>query len=82
MECVEAAISALVADECNRVLGQELSAEEEAALADVVREAKNKELGEWKSSRVSRPLKAGDFGKSAADTRQVLPRKMVEGAGD
>ena len=44
MEGVGAAISAVVADECNRVLGQELSEEEEAAHADLVRDAKGEEL--------------------------------------
>ena len=41
---VEAAISAWVADDCNRVLGQVLSEQEGVARAYLVREAKVKEL--------------------------------------
>ena len=42
---VEAAISVWVADESNRVLGQELPEEEEVAHADLVRAEKEKALG-------------------------------------
>ena len=72
------AISAWVARDCDRVLGQELS-EEEAAHPEVVRGAKGKEQEAWKSFGVLTPLRAGDFGKSAADTRRVLTWKTVEG---
>ena len=64
---------------CNRVLGQELSEAEEAVNEDLVRAAEEKELDAWKSFAVFEPIKAGDLGKSAADTRWVLAWKTVEG---
>ena len=50
---VEAAISAWVANERNRVFDQELSAEEEVARADLARAAKDRELDAWESFGVS-----------------------------
>ena len=44
-EGLEAAVSAWVADERNRVSGQELPEEEAAAHAELVQEAEKKELG-------------------------------------
>ena len=64
-----------MADGCNRVLVRELSEEEGAAHAELVRKAENKELGAWESFGVSKPLKAVDFGKSAVDARWVLTRR-------
>ena len=69
---MESAISAWVADKCDRVPGQELSEVEEAAHAHLVREAEGKEPGAWDSFGVSERLTAGDSGKSAVDTRWVL----------
>ena len=39
---------ASVADECNRVSGQDLSEEEEAVRADLVRTPEDEELDKWK----------------------------------
>ena len=47
VEGVDGAISASVADECNRILGQELTLEEEAAHADLVEAGKPRELETW-----------------------------------
>ena len=77
VEAVEAAFSAWVADECARVLGRELSEEEEALHAPFVREARGKELGEWRPFKGSKPLRAGDVGRSAVDTLWVPTWKMV-----
>ena len=55
---------------CSRVLGLELSEEEEAAHADLVREARGE---------VFEPLKGGGVGETAVDARWVLTRKMVDG---
>ena len=50
---VEAANSGRVAGECNRILGQELSAKEEKMHADVVMETRVKKLDAWETCRVS-----------------------------
>ena len=65
----EAATAVWAPDECNRVLGQELSEEEEALHAYLVREAKGKELDSSKSFKVPRPSIAGDVGKAAVYTQ-------------
>ena len=45
----EAAVSARMARECNRIPGQELPKEENTVHADLVRAAKEKDLEAWKS---------------------------------
>ena len=57
-----------MADESNRVSGQELSEEKGAARADLVRETKVTEPDAWKSFKVLKPLRMGDVGKTAVDT--------------
>ena len=68
---MEAAFPLLVADECSRVSGQELSEADEVAHADLVRGTKGKELDAWESFRVFKSPKAENVGKTAADTRCV-----------
>ena len=75
---VEAATSARVADECNRISGQEPSGDEETAHADIVWEAKVQEPDSWKSFKVFKLLRTGDVDKTAVDTRRVLTRKTSE----
>ena len=69
---LEAAISARVADEYNRVLGRGSTEGGETAHANLVREAEAKWPDAWKSSQVSNPLRAGDVGKPAVGIRWVL----------
>ena len=47
VEGSDEAASAWVADECNRVLGQELTVEEEMACEELVHEGKMRELDAW-----------------------------------
>ena len=76
---MKAAISAWVADECNRVLGRKLSEGGEVLHADLVRDARVKELDAWGSSKVLKLLKAGNARNTAVDTRWVLRWKTVDG---
>ena len=76
---MEAAPSAWIADECNRVLGEELTEEKEKAHSDLVREAKGRGLGARKSFEVPKPLRAGDAGKTAVGSQWVSTLKTVKG---
>ena len=78
-EGLEAAISACVATECNRELGQKLSKEDEKLHADFARAAKVQELGDWTSFKVSKPPKAGDVKDTVMDTRWVPTWEKAEG---
>ena len=60
-------------------MSQELSEGGEMAHADLVRDAKVKELDAWKLFKVFKPLRAADVNKTAADTRRAFTWKMVEG---
>ena len=66
---MEAAISACVADEYNRVSSQKLPEGGETAHAVVVREGKGKEPGAWKPLKVFKSLKVGEVGQPAIDSR-------------
>ena len=79
VEGVDGAISAWVADECNRVLGQELSQEEDEMRADLAREGKRRELEAWGEFDAFSPLSACKVQKQLVDTRWALTWKMVEG---
>ena len=57
MEGADVAVSALVADECNRVRGQELSPEEEDRPAELDLAAKIEEVDAWKEFDVFEPQK-------------------------
>ena len=77
MEGGGAAISARVADECSRALGQKSSEEGERAHADLILGAKAREVDGWKSFQVFNRLRAGDVIGTAVDTRRPLAWEMV-----
>ena len=52
---VNGTASALVADECGRVLGQELSPGEEERHAELAQAAKAEELDNWEKFDISNP---------------------------
>ena len=78
-EGVDGVISAWVADECNRILGQELPREAEEMRADLANEGKRRELAARDKFDVSSPLRACKVQTQIVQTRWVLTRKMVEG---
>ena len=65
------AASAWVADECNRVLGQELSAEEELSCKELAHEGKMRELEAWKKFKVFSSVNESDISKTVIDSRWV-----------
>ena len=79
MEGGDGAASAWVADERNRVLGQELSPGEEEQHAELVQAAEIKELDAWKKFDFREPRQTGKVSRQIAQTRWVLTRKMVDG---
>ena len=68
-----------MADARNRVSGRKMSKAEEAVHADLVCEAKGKGLDAWEPVNEFKPIKAGEAGKTAVDTRRVLLWEMVGG---
>ena len=74
------ALSAWVAEECNRVSGQELTEAEERVRADLAQRAKERELEAWGRFKGLPPAKMGAKSKEMADTRWVLAWKEVGGA--
>ena len=81
VEGVDGAISAWVADECNRISGQDLTPEEEEVHADSVEAGKLREPEEWEKFDVSPPHEACKVKKQIAQTRWVLNWKRVGGKG-
>ena len=79
VEGVDTAISAWVADECNRVLGKELTDDEVSSHPALAQDAKIKELLAWNTFKVFNPVMATEVNKKVVDTRWVLTWKMVEG---
>ena len=77
VEGADGAISAWVADECNRVLGKELPQEEEKRQAALVHEGKRQELEAWEKFEVFLPLHECKVQKQMVDTRWVTTWKMV-----
>ena len=73
-------LSAWGAGECNRVLKQELTEEEERLHAALARMAPGRELDPWKQFEVLSPVKTSSRQKGVADTRWVLAWKEVEDA--
>ena len=73
------AISAWVADECNRIAGQKSTLEEEAARADSEEAGKLRELEAWRKIDVFPPDAACKVQKQIAQTRRVLTWEMAEG---
>ena len=78
MEGLDDAISAWVADECNRVPGQEPSQEEEEMHADLVNKGKQREPEAWEKFDEFSPLSARKVQKQIVQTRWVLTWKMKE----
>ena len=71
--------SAWVSEECDRILGQELTGREERAFSDTVQKAGAKELESWEHFRVLSPVQPGAYPKDLVDTHWVLNWKEVEG---
>ena len=70
-------LSACVAEERNRVSGQELTEEEGRSHGDLARNANERELGAWRQFKVSLPVGMGAQSEGMVDTRWVLTRKEV-----
>ena len=68
-----------MADERNRISGQELTPEEEARRADLAQAGKSRELEAWEKFDVSSPREVGEEQKQIVQTRRVLTRKMADG---
>ena len=66
---MDGAISAWVADERNRILGQELTPREEDMHADLVKAGKSRELEAWEEFDVFSPREAGKVQKQIVPTR-------------
>ena len=69
---LDAALSAWVANECDRVLGQELTAQDERLFAVEVSQAKGVELEAWRSFKVLSPIYSSEASKPAIATRWAL----------
>ena len=74
-----AAASAQEAEVCNKILGRELTPEEEEKFVKEVDAAKRRELDAWSHFRVFSPCAPAKCTKSVVGTRWVLTWKMVEG---
>ena len=79
IEDVDGAISAWVADECDRILRQELTLEEAEVHANLATAGKQRELADWREFDVFSPHEACKAQKQIVQTRWVLTWKMVEG---
>ena len=79
VEGVDGAISAWLADECNRLLGQALSLDAEKMHADLVCERKLREMAARKQVGVYTQRNACHVSKKIAQTRRVFTWKMVGG---
>ena len=75
VEGADGAISAWVADACNRVLGQELPQEEGGMHAELAHEGKRRELEDWEKFQAFLPLHACKVQKQLVETRCVLTWK-------
>ena len=76
---MDGAISEWVADECNRILGQELPREPEAMHADLAEARKQRKLAAWGEFDDISPQNACHVQKQIIQSRWVLTRTMVEG---
>ena len=79
IEGTEAALTAWVAAQCERPLGQELSSVDELRLAKEVEAAKCRELDAWCKFQVSSPVPRTTVTKDVVETRWVLLWKALEG---
>ena len=82
MERVHAAISARVADKCSRVLGQELTEEEEQMHGDLVSAAEERGFNAWKKSKGFQSLRGRASSKSIVDACRAPSSKMVDAKED
>ena len=71
--------SGWVAEECYRVLGQELSEEAGKVHVKLARDAKTKELDAGKQFKVPNSLQAGSISDSVVSTRWALTWRMADG---
>ena len=72
-------VSAWVAGECNRILGQELTVDEELTSQELAREGKTRELEARKKFKVFLSAREGDISKKVIDSKWALTWKMVGG---
>ena len=72
------ALPARVAEECKRILGQELAEEAERHFADLVNKAKAREIEEWEPFKVS-PGKQGAQTEDLVETRRAPTWEEVGG---
>ena len=76
---LDAAASAQAADLCNKILGKELTPDEEEKFIKEVKAAKGRELDAWSKFRVFSPCEPEKCNKSVVGTRWVLTWKVVDG---
>ena len=76
---LESAITARAAAQCERPLGQGLSAAAANRFSKGVRDAKKRELDAWCKFQVSSPVLWKNVAKDIVDTRWVLTWKSAEG---
>ena len=76
---IDIVATAKAADECNRILAQELPPEEEQLYAKDVLAAKTRELDAWKQFKVFNSLEPGRRTREVVGARWVITWKMVEG---
>ena len=69
---LESALTAWVAAQCERPLGQELSADDANRFSKEVRDAKKRELDAWRKFQVFSPVLRKSVAKDIAVTRWVL----------
>ena len=73
-------LSPWVAEEYNRVSGQELAEEEVRLRADFVQKAKEREMEPRKQFKVFSPVEIGSSSTDVADTHWALTWRQVGGA--
>ena len=76
---VGAAMCAWVAEKRNCTLGQEFTEGGGKYRRESARDAKERELSSWKQFKVPSSIKGGSHSKAIADTRWVLPWRVVNG---
>ena len=72
-------MSARVAEECNRILGQELTEDGERSLGHLACKAKVRELAVWEQFKVFSPGRLGTQSKDLVDLRWALTWEDVDG---
>ena len=82
VEGVDVAISAWIAGGRYRVVGKELSGTEGKLHGGLVSAAEGSELNDWKTFRVSHPLKGGAPLEAIVDTRRLFTWETVDGEKD